>query len=56
MNIMELINVKVDKMGHLISAYIHPDINPDISEPPTFNALYGFPNGRKERGDYLEMT
>ncbi|XP_050400451.1 NADH dehydrogenase [ubiquinone] 1 beta subcomplex subunit 7 [Patella vulgata] len=37
-------------MGNQIYAYItHPDTAPDIKSSPTFDPLYGFPNGRKER-------
>ena len=27
-----------------------PENMPDEKQPPTFDPLYGFPNGRKERG------
>ncbi|PVD23549.1 hypothetical protein C0Q70_16821 [Pomacea canaliculata] len=37
-------------MGNMMYAYVtHPDTAPDIKNPPTFNPLLGFPNGRKER-------
>jgi len=37
-------------MGHYYSAYIgSPDTSPNSFKDPTYDALYGFPNGRKER-------
>ncbi|XP_064607126.1 NADH dehydrogenase [ubiquinone] 1 beta subcomplex subunit 7-like [Liolophura sinensis] len=37
-------------MGNTIYAHItHRDTAPNNFEPPTFDPLYGFPNGRKER-------
>ncbi|XP_077981537.1 NADH dehydrogenase [ubiquinone] 1 beta subcomplex subunit 7-like [Glandiceps talaboti] len=37
-------------MGHMWSAYVsHPDTAPDLHKIPTFDPLYGFENGRKER-------
>ena len=38
-------------MGHMYSAYYKsPDTAPDFNNPATFDAQYGFANGRKERG------
>ena len=38
-------------MGHIISSLtIDPAIAPDYLNPPTFDPLIGFPNGRKPRG------
>ncbi|XP_074642869.1 NADH dehydrogenase [ubiquinone] 1 beta subcomplex subunit 7-like [Tubulanus polymorphus] len=46
-------------MGQWYSSYIsHPDTTPNYKEEPTFDAMYGFPNGRKERvciASYEEM-
>lgn len=40
-------------MGNMMYAYVtHPDTAPDIKNPPTFNPLLGFPNGRKERSEF----
>ncbi|BFZ17077.1 hypothetical protein BsWGS_20116 [Bradybaena similaris] len=37
-------------MGNMWYAYVsHPDTAPNHKQPPTFDPLYGFPNGRKER-------
>ncbi|CAG5121203.1 unnamed protein product [Candidula unifasciata] len=37
-------------MGNMWYTYIsHPDTAPNVRNPPTFDPLYGFPNGRKER-------
>jgi len=37
-------------MGHYYSAYIgSPDTAPNPFKEPTYDPLYGFPNGRKER-------
>ncbi|CAH1773501.1 unnamed protein product [Owenia fusiformis] len=36
-------------MGHVISTYTNPDSMPRYQEPPTFDPLLGFPEGRKER-------
>ncbi|KAJ8040932.1 NADH dehydrogenase [ubiquinone] 1 beta subcomplex subunit 7 [Holothuria leucospilota] len=37
-------------MGHMWSAYVtHSDTAPDMNNIPTFDPLYGFPDGRKER-------
>jgi len=37
-------------MGHMYSAYIKsPDTAPKYLEDPTFDPVYGFPHGRKER-------
>ncbi|XP_002740163.1 NADH dehydrogenase [ubiquinone] 1 beta subcomplex subunit 7-like [Saccoglossus kowalevskii] len=37
-------------MGHMWSAYVtQPSISPDLNNIPTFDPMYGFPNGRKER-------
>ncbi|XP_072023263.1 NADH dehydrogenase [ubiquinone] 1 beta subcomplex subunit 7-like [Amphiura filiformis] len=37
-------------MGHMWSTYVtNPDTSPDIYNMPTFDPLYGFPEGRKER-------
>jgi len=37
-------------MGHVYSTYIgSPETSPDFRNPPTFDANYGFENGRKER-------
>jgi len=39
-----------NKMGHMWSSYItNKDTTPDLSKTPTFDPLYGFPNGRQER-------
>lgn len=38
-------------MGNWYSTYIgNPAGMPDYHKPPTFDPMYGFPNGRKERG------
>uniref|UniRef100_A0A0B7A071 NADH dehydrogenase [ubiquinone] 1 beta subcomplex subunit 7 n=1 Tax=Arion vulgaris TaxID=1028688 RepID=A0A0B7A071_9EUPU len=37
-------------MGNVWYTYVsHPDTAPDFRSPPTFDPLYGFPNGRQER-------
>ncbi|XP_059143065.1 NADH dehydrogenase [ubiquinone] 1 beta subcomplex subunit 7-like [Physella acuta] len=37
-------------MGNMWYTYVsHPDTAPDYKNPPTFDPLLGFPNGRKER-------
>lgn len=37
-------------MGNMYSAYVSsPDATPNINANPTFDPLYGFTNGRKER-------
>ncbi|XP_033111363.1 NADH dehydrogenase [ubiquinone] 1 beta subcomplex subunit 7-like [Anneissia japonica] len=37
-------------MGHYVSHYFtHPDTAPKLEADPTFDPLYGFPNGREER-------
>ncbi|XP_045600715.1 NADH dehydrogenase [ubiquinone] 1 beta subcomplex subunit 7 [Procambarus clarkii] len=37
-------------MGHIFSQYLaDPAITPDYTKGPTFDPLYGFPEGRKER-------
>lgn len=37
-------------MGNMWYAYVsHPDTAPDIKNPPTFDPLIGFPEGRVER-------
>ncbi|XP_071952776.1 NADH dehydrogenase [ubiquinone] 1 beta subcomplex subunit 7-like [Antedon mediterranea] len=37
-------------MGHYVSHYfIHPDTAPTLGTDPTFDPLYGFPDGREER-------
>lgn len=42
-------------MGTLLSAYVtHPDTMPEAETEPTFDPLYGFKNGRKERGNRYE--
>ncbi|CAD5125239.1 DgyrCDS13481 [Dimorphilus gyrociliatus] len=40
-------------MGHMYSAYVKsPDTAPDYNKPPTFEANYGFENGREVRKNY----
>jgi NADH dehydrogenase (ubiquinone) 1 beta subcomplex subunit 7 len=42
-------------MGNMYTAYISsPDTAPDIKAGPTFDPLYGFENGRKER--HMKVT
>ncbi|XP_070563178.1 NADH dehydrogenase [ubiquinone] 1 beta subcomplex subunit 7-like [Ptychodera flava] len=37
-------------MGQMWTAYVtHSDTAPDLEKLPTFDPLYGFPDGRKER-------
>lgn len=36
------------KMGSVVSQ-IRGDTQPDFRNPPSFDPLYGFPNGRQER-------
>lgn len=41
-------------MGHIISTYwTKPDVMPVYDSTPTFDPLYGFPNGRKPRGMFF---
>ena len=42
---------KSAKMGHKLSAYVtSPDTSPSLDAMPTFEPMYGFTDGRKERG------
>lgn len=37
-------------MGHVYSSFIYdPEITPDCRAQPTYDPLFGFPNGRKPR-------
>ncbi|XP_059472465.1 NADH dehydrogenase [ubiquinone] 1 beta subcomplex subunit 7 [Neocloeon triangulifer] len=36
-------------MGVYWSSYREPERFPDITKPPTFDPMFGFPNGRKPR-------
>lgn len=38
------------KMGNAWAAYARPEITPNNLQPPSFDPLLGFENGRKERG------
>jgi hypothetical protein len=38
------------KMGNGFSLAYHPEVTPHPLKEPTFDPLYGFPNGRKQRG------
>merc|ERR1712142_661337 len=43
----QLINIK---MGHVFSQYLgYVTTRPDYTKEPTFDPLYGYPEGRKER-------
>lgn len=39
-------------MGNAWTAYTDPEGTPDPLKGPSFDPLYGFPNGRKERGKW----
>jgi hypothetical protein len=44
-------------MGNVWYAYVsHPDTAPDIKNPPTFDPLFGFENGRRERSKYIFIS
>lgn len=41
-------------MGNYMDAYVtKPDTTPSPVKEPSFDPNFGFPNGRKERGNYL---
>merc|ERR1712170_268259 len=39
------------KMGNQPTrdSFLKPETTPDVFNPPTYDPMYGFPNGRKER-------
>jgi hypothetical protein len=44
--------IRAAKMGNSWTHYVsEPQNRPDFDNPPTFDPLQGFPNGRKERGE-----
>jgi hypothetical protein len=44
--------IRAAKMGNSWTHYVsEPQNRPDFDNPPTFDPLVGFPNGRKERGE-----
>lgn len=38
-----------------LSHKLHPDTYPGPNQPSKFDPLYGFPEGRKEKGIYWEL-
>jgi hypothetical protein len=38
------------------NAYRHPETAPNRLEDPSFNPVYGFPEGRKERGELINSN
>lgn len=40
-------------MGNAWHLYAHPEVTPDYTIGPTFDTMYGFKNGRKERGSKI---
>lgn len=42
-------------MGNIVNGIdykLHPDVVPAFNQPSKFDPLLGFPNGRKEKGDF----
>lgn len=37
-------------MGNVIARAVHPEVTPAPNIEPSFDPLFGFPNGRKQRG------
>lgn len=55
-------SVEIKKMGNVLfgdylengyNLLLHPEIQPDPNKEPTFDPNLGFPNGRKERGEFM---
>ena len=41
-------------MGNMWYSYVtNPDTAPDYKNPPTFDPLFGFPEGREERSTFV---
>uniref|UniRef100_A0A7R9DPZ8 NADH dehydrogenase [ubiquinone] 1 beta subcomplex subunit 7 n=1 Tax=Timema poppense TaxID=170557 RepID=A0A7R9DPZ8_TIMPO len=43
-------------MGNAWALYAHPDVTPHPLKDPSFDPLYGFPNGRKPRDVHKQNT
>jgi hypothetical protein len=40
-------------MGATFNKFTEPGISPKFDEHPSFDPMFGFPNGRKPRGENL---
>lgn len=52
------VSSKPYKMGNNIASgyrlYMHPDVTPAPNEKSKFDPLYGFPEGRERKGNFLK--